>query len=385
MPRSVWCAGFVALAVFADVAVAAPQKVSELSTDLFNGSSAPAGFQALNGAMMFFSRSGPLPGLGLFRSDGTAAGTVLVRDLDPKVRVDGTAPRIVLLNGRGYWSQGGSLWVTDGTPAGTQVVAMFASTLGDDPTEPVVFHNALYFGGDGSLYRSDGTMPGTQVLAPTIRPVGRWQEMGGRLYFACEVGTSGIELCATDGTAIGTSMVRDLFPGIQSSDPIFLGVVGSKLLFSAVTDPQFFMRGLWSSDGTAAGTQELVAPPGDRFQDAIDRFEPPAAVLGALAYIPCFTVQLGFELCKTDGTPAGTSVLDVVPDQGSLHPFRVVALGARLIFVAFDAAAGEELWTSNGTVAGTSRLVDLVPGPSDGARGGLIPVGSTVYFAGRSA
>src|SRR5262249_17906629 len=155
----------------------------------------------------------------------------------------------------------------------------------------------------GSLYRSDGTPAGTQVLATSVSPVGRWQTVGGKLYFACAIGMSGTELCVTDGAAGGTAVIRDIFPGIQASDPLFLGVVGSRLLFSAVVDPDYFMRSLWSSDGTAAGTQELVPAPGDRFQDAIDRFEQPAAVLGAQAYIPCFTVPMGFELCKTDGTP----------------------------------------------------------------------------------
>src|SRR6185503_7622039 len=131
-PRSASCAGFVVALAFAgaceasfpdlaadEQALASPQKVSELSTDVLNDSSAPAGFQVVNGAMMFFARSG------LFRSDGTAAGTRLVRDLDTRVGIGGTPPRIVVLNGRGYWSQKGSLWTTDGTPAGTQAVVVF--------------------------------------------------------------------------------------------------------------------------------------------------------------------------------------------------------------------------------------------------------------------
>ena len=119
-------------------ALSAAQKVSELSTDLSNESSGPAGFQEVNGQMMFFSTEGPLStGMGLYRSDGTAAGTELVRDLDPTVATFSTAPHIVVLNDRGYWSQAGALWVTDGTAAGTQQVAAFGNAPGLAPTEPV--------------------------------------------------------------------------------------------------------------------------------------------------------------------------------------------------------------------------------------------------------
>jgi ELWxxDGT repeat protein len=367
-------------------AVTAAQKISELSTDVLNDLSAPDGYQVVNGQMMFFSRAGqPLAGLGLFRSDGTAAGTQLVRDLAPVVGLGHAAPYLVVLNNRGYWSQDGALWVTDGTAAGTTQVAAFGPSTSFDPTDPVVYGGALYFGAGGSMYRSDGTPAGTQILVASVGPSGRWQEMGGKLYFGCEIAPAGQELCVTDGTAAGTSMVKEIFPGIQSGEPIFLGVAGTRLVFSAVNDPQFFARGLWSTDGTAAGTVELVRPPGGGFQDAIDRNADPAAILAGRAYLPCFTTLAGFELCKTDGTVAGTAVLDLVPGSGSLGPFNVVVLGARLVFVASTTATGVELWSSNGTVAGTQMIIDLLPGPSSSMTGLLIPFRGAVYFGGKAA
>jgi ELWxxDGT repeat protein len=367
-------------------AVIAAQKVSELSTDVLNDLSAPGGFQVVNGQMMFFSKGGQLvTGMGLYRSDGTAAGTQLVRDLAPQVGIGSSAPHMVVLNNHGYWSQGGALWVTDGTPVGTTQVAPFGDSTSFDPTDPVVYNGALYFGAAGSMYRSDGTAAGTQLFVPSVGPSGRWQEMGGKLYFGCDIAPAGQELCVTDGTVAGTSRVKEIFPGIQSGEPIFLGVVGTRLVFSAVNDPQFFARGLWATDGTAAGTVELVPPPGGGFQDAIDRNADPAAILAGQAYLPCFTQLAGFELCKTNGTVAGTSVLDVVPGQGSLGPFNLVVLGTRLVFVASTLTTGVELWTSTGTVAGTKMLVDLLPGASSGVTGLMVPFGGAVYFCGKAA
>src|SRR4051812_45985637 len=43
--------------------------------------------------------------------------------------------------------------------------------------------------------------------------------LGGFTYFACGDATVGVELCRTDGTAAGTTLVKDLNPGPESSSP----------------------------------------------------------------------------------------------------------------------------------------------------------------------
>src|SRR5262249_35018273 len=156
-------------------------------------------------------------------------------------------------------------------------------------------------------YRSDGTTAGTQPVVDVRIASGDdffwqgFQELGGKLYFPCELGTAGQELCVSDGTAAGTRIVKDIRPGIASSSPRFLGRLGGKLLFSAQVPAS--LTGLWVTDGTSAGTLELLGPGVNA--DAISTFERDFAVIGANAYVPCFTAATGFELCKTDGTVAG--------------------------------------------------------------------------------
>jgi ELWxxDGT repeat protein len=86
------------------------------------------------------------------------------------------------------------------------------------------------------------------------------------------------------------------------------------------------------------------------------------------------TADIGRELYKTDGTPAGTSLVRDIVAEGSSNPFQLTAVGDKLFFAADDVfTAGLELWVSDGTEAGTVRLIDSLPGtdlygaPLDGA------------------
>ena len=84
-----------------------------------------------------------------------------------------------------------------------------------------------------------------------------FEVIGPTAYFAATDITSGTELWKTNGTAAGTVLVKDIFTGADgeypnSSEPRYLTGFGGTLYFSAF-DP---VRGreLWKSNGTAAGT-----------------------------------------------------------------------------------------------------------------------------------
>jgi ELWxxDGT repeat protein len=170
------------------------------------------------------------------------------------------------------------IWKTDGTAAGTVRVGNVGSTcpsvsnyfLLHNPTDGGNgrFYFTLYdpFSGD-ELYVSDGTAAGTHMVAdinpgadpqfecpsPHSSSPHELTLVGNLLYFAASEPDHGTELWRTDGTATGTVLVKDINPGPNGSSPSSLANVNGILLFSA--DDGVHGSELWVSDGTEAGTQ----------------------------------------------------------------------------------------------------------------------------------
>jgi ELWxxDGT repeat protein len=88
------------------------------------------------------------------------------------------------------------------------------------------------------LWKTDGTSAGT-VLVRDIAPglessnPSSLVAAGGAVYFAADDGVHGSELWRSDGTAAGTFLVQDINPGAPSSLPASLTVSGNQLYFSA--------------------------------------------------------------------------------------------------------------------------------------------------------
>jgi ELWxxDGT repeat protein len=158
----------------------------------------------------------------LWKSDGTAAGTVRVLKLYPNSAVNPTQP--VVVNGALYFSVSGGasrdLWRSDGTAAGTTVIKSFPS--GEAPLTLVSAGGALYFSAEGSngfeLWKSNGTAAGTVLIdAFRVLFIEDLRVVNGTAFFPA-YGNEGIELFKSNGTAAGTVMVKDIYPGSQPSE-----------------------------------------------------------------------------------------------------------------------------------------------------------------------
>jgi ELWxxDGT repeat protein len=192
----------------------------------------------------------------LWRSDGTAEGTWVIRDFTDYHPTSG-AVLPVNFNGtlffRGPGTSGSALWKSDGTAAGTEIVK---ENVGWGRT--VVAGDTLIFADyDNRLWRSDGTSAGTYVLAsfgpssPAILS-SDLTVAGDEVYFTAEGPADASQLWKSDGTTAGTVLVKEFATGTYNMNlDASIGFEGR--VFFSVGDPTIG-RELWVSDGTEAGT-----------------------------------------------------------------------------------------------------------------------------------
>jgi ELWxxDGT repeat protein len=134
-----------------------------------------------------------------------------------------------------------SLWKSDGTPAGTVVVKEFAYP--NFLTELTNVNGTLFFTSDDGthgreLWRSDGTSAGT-VMVRDIAAGSAGSDpsllraSGSEVFFSADDGVTGRELWKSDGTPFGTRLVEDIEPGPLGSEPDSVVSTPSGVFFSA--------------------------------------------------------------------------------------------------------------------------------------------------------
>lgn len=370
-------------------------------------------------------------GSDLWRSDGTAAGTVKVASF-PNV----SAQELTVSGDRLYFTGyelinfSREVWTSDGTAAGTRLL----TTIGEDAATNVQarqltdVNGTLYFVSNGELWKTNGTTNGTRRITDSnigsVSPA-RIAAVGETLFFSRTDAVNGYELWKTDGTASGTVLVKDIVPGAGGSSPFDLTAAGNTLFFQANdgvngyalwksdgtaagtvlvkdlrtsaffsgiswmtggSDKLYFMGNdgvtgneLWVSDGTAAGTFALdLNPAGDTN---------PAPLKGVGGHMYFFADAAPTPgLYRTDGTLAGTTLLATVFRPvgiflGELPQQAATVIGTELYFTADAPGTGKELWKTDGTAAGTALVKDIVPGAGGSLPVGLTTLNGTLVFA----
>jgi ELWxxDGT repeat protein len=183
--------------------------------------------------------------------------------------------------------------------------------------------------------------------------------IGDTLYFAANDGPHGLELWRTDGTEVGTVLVKDINPGSNSSGPDDFTRVGSVIFFRA--DDGVHGYELWKTDGTAAGTVLVkdVNPgpaPGLDLPSGDFKRQSAAAVSNLLFFIGTDGIH-GYELWKSDGTDGGTVLVkDIVAGIGNPNLKFLRPFAGALYFSAYSGPGGGGLWKSDGTEIGTTQV-----------------------------
>lgn len=365
------------------------------------GWSSPSGLTNVGGTLFFVAHDG-VRGFELWKSDGTEEGTTLVKDIypDPQPFFVPIPEELTALGGTLFFTaddgvNGRELWKSDGTAQGTTLVKdMWPGSGGSGPEELTNVGGTLFLSAADpvslrELWKSDGTEVGTTLvkdihLVDSSYPTDL-ADVGGTLFFSAVDDVRGTELWKSDGTLLGTTLVKDINPDVLvGSHPSGLTNVGGTLFFRANDRPigadDGIGRELWKSDGTEEGTtlvKDVFPGPGSSWSFEL------TDVGGTLFFraVGPETSQTGFEqLWKSDGTAAGTvQVKGVDLEQGFSE---LTDVGGTLFFRAIeDGVSGSELWKSDGTKEGTTLVTDINPGPDGSAPSGLTDVGGTLFFA----
>ncbi|MGZ8549033.1 MAG: ELWxxDGT repeat protein [Chitinophagaceae bacterium] len=355
------------------------------------------GYAVVNNTL-FFSATNGLNGRELWKSNGSAATTSMVKDIY-RPNVSGNPRFFTKVNGTVYFTafdrfsspflfHHDELYKTDGTLSGTGMVRDLYGLGSGLPTHLAEFDGAVYFSAtDGlgfELFKSDGTYNGT-VKVKDINPVNGENSnpadltsVNGLLFFSANDGTHGSELWKTDGTEAGTVIVKDINPGSTATFNIPSNLVNVNGILYFTADDGANGTELWTSDGTAGGT--LLVKDINAGSNSSNPFS--LTNINGTLYFAASDGVNGNELWKSDGTAAGTVLVkDINAGINSSSPFSFTNINGVLYFAADDGVGGHELWKSDGTAAGTMLVKDINNGINSSNPTSLTNLNGLVVFS----
>jgi ELWxxDGT repeat protein len=476
----------------------AARPVASLVDDVAPGlaSSDPQDLTAMNGTLYFTAWS-PRHGRQLWKTNGTAAGTVMLTHV---AGPGGANPQdLTVADGVLFFSardpgHGRQLWKSNGTAAGTTLAGdIVPGRAGSDPrdityaigqqeqsppSQVLVYFSARDPGHGRQLWKSDGTAAGTVMITDVnpgsggLAPQDIAPLVGPFAMLSGNDGVHGPEPWVTDGTTAGTRMYQDLNPGPAGSDPaqitpelLVAGFDQVPLWYFSATDGthgrEFFVgyaapptdvydinpgpassdpgpfdsvaqdTGLLAATG-ATGGRELFAVQQPPLPPAVFGRQPgtatkvagvgpgrgsdpvlaPTSQIGVVTFLddpvmrtyfagddaghsrqlwqadelvtrgPGEGGTLSFRVASVrlvaDLNPAGASPQDLTAVGGT--PVFGAQTGATEVFSANDGRHGRQLWYSDGWSSNTRMATDINPGPAGSDPQDITPVGQVAYF-----
>lgn len=387
--------GAVALPTQAADPVQVPQLVKDIYTGTTSSfapwSEADGPRSATLGSTTLFAASSSGLGNELWASDGTPAGTRLIKDIWPGTT--SSAPKsLTSLAGKVYFSaegqdgKGVEVWSSDGTTAGTVRVTDLNPGAGDsDPEDFVVAGGALHFSvktteNTRALYRLDSSGTTGKLTSSGIKDVSEVAAWGNKVVFAGKTVAEGTEPWVSDGTFGGTHMLGNINTGAADSAPTqFTALSDGDVLFSA-SDATHGTE-LWTSNGTV--TQQLR----DLDLGAPDGNPTDLFAVNGKAYFGAKTAASPYTIWVTDGTGVGTQQLASLVRAGgnSGNPADFTAHNGLVYFAASEVNHGSELWRTNGTPVGTYMVRDIKVGGPNSAPRDLTVVDGQLYLSADDA
>jgi ELWxxDGT repeat protein len=382
---------------------------TEAGTVQVTGAGTPYGLTvAVN--RLFFTLDDGVRGNELWVSDGTAAGTRLVKDLAPGS--GGSSLELLGANSRGLLFlrvlpgatpelPRAELWRSNGTEAGTvRVRDLGTGVIGQYAfTTRLVVGDTLYFfdsaeGYGLKLWRSDGTTAGTaqvynihgssrNAYARDLRAVGN------TLYFIVSDYGRGHEVWKSNGTTASTARVESIARVPDTQWIWMLEAIGGDLYYALPNRDRTLQLRRLRTDCTGSGCARSVATlpnPHASLEFATPFITTQAVAEGKLFFSLGISssgpAPIDVQLWVTDGTSAGTKLLHRPLSLGDEFSSELYAIGRRVIFTGASTTYGGDLepWDSTGSVSGTRKLQDIAPGGASSFARDFTRVGNSLFF-----
>jgi ELWxxDGT repeat protein len=323
----------------------------------------------------------------LWKSDGTAAGTVLVKDI--RTGSANSSPfNFFIFNSNFYFTANdgaAELWTSDGTEAGTVKVDLLPSINGDVPNNATNYISQVFLtvnanGDNGQLFEWDGI--NGDFAADAVNPAATTEvreivqfDNGLYLYMSYSADDAldiGFELYKYDVATDTYSLISDIAPGLNGSgNPNSSGISNftpflTELYFEAESK-------LYQTDGTV--TIEVPAAVALNLDNVTNLFR-----FGDFLLFEADNGITGDQLYRLDNTTGIITALSAIAGANNDHDPSDYALGQGVVYYAAEDNVDNEqhLWSTDGTTI--TQLDDTITKLDD-----ITIFNDKVYFEGEGS
>lgn len=338
----------------------------------------------------------------IWKSDGTAAGTTLVYSFTPSAgfsnvgifysvpahyknySVDGN----ILYFSAFDATNGKELWRTDGTPAGTIMIKDIKAGTGTSQSSgfckipSTTLFIAQSVGLESKLWKTNGTTVGTEQI-PVAEPFyivnQDMAKLGDKVIFFAHNTVDGYEPYVSDGTAAGTFMLKNINPSGNSLTTQAMGlhlkIAGQYCYFIANNGTT---NALWRTDGTIAGTIEVIPNVTNGISDA-GYSTTDAENIWFVNYTGTNATQ---QLYKSNGTVEGSSLIY----SNLSYAQNLTTYKGALWFQSRDVGQlyNAEVWRSDGLTLNTELALDVAALSGSSDPYAFFELNDKLYFFGKN-
>lgn len=338
----------------------------------------------------------------IWKSDGTAAGTTLVYSFTPSAGFSNvgifysvpTHYKNYSVDGNIFYfsafdaTNGKELWKTDGTPAGTVMIKDIKAGTGTSQSSgfckipSTTLFIAQSVGLESKLWKTNGTTVGTEQI-PVAEPFyivnQDMAKLGDKVIFFAHNTVDGYEPYVSDGTAAGTFMLKNINPSGNSLTTQAMGlhlkIAGQYCYFIANNGTT---NALWRTDGTVDGTIEVIPNVTNGISDA-GYSTTDAENLWFLEYVG---TNATIKLYKTNGTVEGSSLIHSTLSYAQ----NLTTYKGALWFQSRDVGQlyNAEVWRSDGLNVNTELALDVAALSGSSDPYAFFELNDKLYFFGKN-